>query len=231
MGAGGVAGGADRADRGAADDGVARLHAGRRLVAVPDLGAVAQRLDGPVAVGAGPADRGDRARGDRADRRAGRCGEVQAGVAVRPQAAALPEACGEAIDAGGQGRDPGVLGELLGDVLGAGGELGDRGVGLACLLGGPREGARAGRTATGDLAGGQRRGARTRCGQGQRRARHDAGEQRAPRAGGPGRQGGHPVIVPDGGGVSPGSARSGSRDIGARSHTPPRPLPGGTALI
>ena len=51
--AGGVAGGADGADLLAGGDGVAGGDADVGLVAVPDLGAVLEGLDGLVAVGAG----------------------------------------------------------------------------------------------------------------------------------------------------------------------------------
>ena len=73
------------------------LDADRGLVAVPDLGAVGEGLDGAVAVGAGRAGLGDHAVGDGEDRGAGRGGEVEAGVVARPEAAGHAEAGGEVV--------------------------------------------------------------------------------------------------------------------------------------
>src|SRR6478736_1999941 len=53
VGSGGVAGAADVADLLAADDLVADVDADGALVGVPELGAVGERLDRAVAVGAG----------------------------------------------------------------------------------------------------------------------------------------------------------------------------------
>src|SRR4051794_17419349 len=76
VGAGHVAGGADVPDHLAGLHGGADGGAELVLVAVPELGAVGQGLDRPVAVGAGVARLGDRAAGDRHDRRAGGGGAV-----------------------------------------------------------------------------------------------------------------------------------------------------------
>ena len=84
--------------------------------AVPELGAVGERLDGPVAVGAGVAGLGDDAVGDREDRRARGGGEVEAGVVARPEPAGHAEAGGQVVALGGQ--VPLVLGDLAGAGLG-----------------------------------------------------------------------------------------------------------------
>ena len=91
---------ADRADDLAARGPLADGDGERRLVAVPELGAVLEGDHGLVAVGAVVADRGHDAVGDRVDRGAAGGGEVEAGVAVRPEARAVAEAGGQVVDAG-----------------------------------------------------------------------------------------------------------------------------------
>ena len=132
MRAGRVAGGADGADLLAGADGVADGDADVGLVAVPDLGAVLEGLDGLVAVGAVVAGLGDRAVGDRDDRGAGGGGEVEAGVVAGPEAAGHAEAGGEVVAGGGQ--LPLVLGDLAGACLGGLAQRLELGVALGGLL-------------------------------------------------------------------------------------------------
>src|SRR5688572_21095760 len=104
--AGHVAGGADGADDLAAVDALAHRDVDLGLVAEPDLGAVVERHDGLVAVGAVVAGRGDRAVGDGHDRVTGVAVEVQTGVIAGPEAV-LAEGGGDGVAA--EGENPLVL--------------------------------------------------------------------------------------------------------------------------
>ena len=132
VGTGAVAGGADGADLLATADGVTGGDADVGLVAVPDLGAVLEGLDGLVAVGTVRAGLSDGAVRDGDDRgaRAGR--HVQAGVVAGPHAAGHAEAGGEAVAGGGQ--VPLVLGDLAGSRLGGLAQGLQLGVALGGLL-------------------------------------------------------------------------------------------------
>ena len=129
MRAGDVAGRADGADHVTGGDDVAGGDVDRGLVGVPDLGAVLEREDGLVAVGAVVAGGGDHTAGHGDEGGAGVGGEVQAGVVAGPQAV-LAEGGGQAV--AGQRQDPAVLGEDAGALLGLLGELAQ---GLVALLG------------------------------------------------------------------------------------------------
>ena len=129
--AGAVAGRAHGADRLAAPDHVADAHEVRRLVAVPDLGAVIEGDDGLVAVGPVVAGLGDHAVGDGVDRAPDRGAEVLPGVQVGPEVARRTEAGAQVVAV--QGRDPGVLRDLGGLRLGLLGELGQGDVALLDL--------------------------------------------------------------------------------------------------
>src|SRR5699024_6868155 len=92
---GNVAGRADRADRLARIDLLARADGDRALVAVPDLGAVLELYHGLVPVRAVEPGRGHGPTRDRDDLGSAGGGEVQAGVHGGPQPAGLAEGRGD----------------------------------------------------------------------------------------------------------------------------------------
>ena len=102
------------------------------LVAVPDLGAVLEGLDGLVAVGAVVAGLGDLAVGDRDDRGAGGGGEVEAGVVAATRGR---RPCRSGRSGGSRwSAAPLVLGDLAGARLGGLAERLELGVALGGLL-------------------------------------------------------------------------------------------------
>src|SRR6476619_7136181 len=132
--AGGVAGRADAADQLPGADLLAGVDRERGLVAVPELGAVGEGLDGAVAVGPGGGGLRDGPAGDGVDRGARGGGEVQAGVAVRPETGALAEPGGQVVGPAGDRQLPGVPGDQPGLLLRARSELGQGRVALLGLL-------------------------------------------------------------------------------------------------
>src|SRR4051794_39589364 len=123
-----VSGGTDRADDLACPNLLALGHVDRGLVAVPELRAVPDGDDGPVAVGAGRTHLADPATRYGANRRPARSGEVEAGVTVRPQPGALAEARGEVVGSRGDRQSPGVPGDLGRLLSGVGCDLGQGGL-------------------------------------------------------------------------------------------------------